>query len=266
MGDYNSLSDVEMDGMGLSGGVAIVESLVSVVMSQGLVDWFRLLHPSMQAVSFKGHQGAFSRIDYMLGGHGLSGVRMSYILDADGPMSDHALLLGDIGELRSALVDVGGTSTSISDLTGWEPVVSADAPFKRFFQMSECMRVKETGEVLSEEGREAQKVLREMVELEVEELEVKESGFKPPMLLEELNAACGIAESELEDAHGNYERWAESGGVRKLQAVVDELAPKFLRVVQGSMRRFVGKADHSGRERREHTDLVLRTMGMVGGG
>ena len=105
-----------------------------------------------------------------------------------------------------------------------------------------------------------------MVELEVEELEVKESGFKPPMLLEELNAACGIAESGLEEAHGNFERWAESGGVRKLQAVVDKLAPKFLRVVQGSMRRFVGKADHSGRERREHTDLVLRTMGMVGGG
>ena len=54
----------------------------------------------------------------MLGGHGLNGVRMSYILGADGPLSDHALLLGDIGELRSAIIDVGGSSTSINELTG----------------------------------------------------------------------------------------------------------------------------------------------------
>ena len=38
MGDYNSLSDAEMDGMGLVGGVVSGESLVSVVMDQDLVD------------------------------------------------------------------------------------------------------------------------------------------------------------------------------------------------------------------------------------
>ena len=261
MGDYNSLSDSEKDGMGLVGGVVSEDSLVSVVMDQGLVDWFRLLHPSMKAVSFKGTQGSFSRIDYMLGGHGLSGVRMSYILGAEGPLSDHALLLGDIGELRSALIDVGGTSTSISEMTGWERVVSTEAPWRRFHKKSEPMRVEGTGGVLSEDGRKMQEAFRDIVEVEV-----KESGFDPGVMLDKLNAAFGAAEAGMEEVCGNYEMWAESGGVGELQAVVDKLAPQFLRVVQGSMRRFVGRADHSERERREHTDMVLMTMGMVGGG
>ena len=44
----------------------------------------------------------------MLGGCGLDGVRMCYVPRAEGPLSDHALLLGDVGELHSGLVDSDG--------------------------------------------------------------------------------------------------------------------------------------------------------------
>ena len=261
MGDYNSLSDVEKDGMGLVGGVVSEESLVSVVMDQGLVDWFRVLHPDMKAVSFKGTQGSFSRIDYMLGGHGLCGVRMSYILDAEGPLSDHALLLGDIGELHSAIIDAGGSSTSIGELTGWGRVVCTDAPWKRFHKDSKVMRELGSGGVLSEAGREMLERFRDMVASEVEE-----SGHDPHLMVSELEEAAAAAEAGLEAVGGDYERWAASGGVEVLQSVVDGMVPKFLSVVQGSMRRFVGPADHSERERREHTDKVLMTISMLGGG
>ena len=126
MGDFNSLADVDNDGMGLVNGVVSEESLVSAVLDQGLVDWFRVLYPGMKAVSFGGNQGSYSRIDYMLGGCGLSGVRMCYIPDADGPLSDHALLLGDRGELWSGMVDADGRRISIMDLEGWKPVISTD--------------------------------------------------------------------------------------------------------------------------------------------
>ena len=106
MGDFNSLADVDNDGMGLINGVVSEENLVSIVLDQGLVDWFRVLHPSMKAVSFGGNQGSYSRIDYMLGGCGLDGVRMCYVPRADGPLSDHALLLDDVkrlGQLKHVL-------------------------------------------------------------------------------------------------------------------------------------------------------------------
>ena len=55
MGDLNSLADVDNDGMGLVNGIVSEESLVSTVLDQGLVDWFRALHPGMKAVSFGGY-------------------------------------------------------------------------------------------------------------------------------------------------------------------------------------------------------------------
>ena len=58
MGDFNSLADVDNDGMGLVNGVVSEESLVSAVLDQGLVDWFRVLYPGMKAVSFSGNQGS----------------------------------------------------------------------------------------------------------------------------------------------------------------------------------------------------------------
>ena len=84
MADYSSLSDAEKDGMGFVGGVVSGDSLVSAVLDRGVVDWFRLLYPSIKAVSLKGTQGSFRQIDYMPGGHGLNGVQMSYILGVDG--------------------------------------------------------------------------------------------------------------------------------------------------------------------------------------
>ena len=81
----------------------------------------------MKAVSFEGNQGAYSRIDYMIGGCGLDGVRMRYIPCADGPLSDQALLLDDIRELWSGIIDVDGRRTNIKELEGWEPVVQTEA-------------------------------------------------------------------------------------------------------------------------------------------
>ena len=86
MGDFNSLADVDNDGMGLVNGVVSEESLVSAVLDQGLVDWFRVLYPGMKAVSFGGNKESYSRIDYMLGGSGLDGVRMCYVPRAEGPL------------------------------------------------------------------------------------------------------------------------------------------------------------------------------------
>ena len=79
MGDFNSLAEVSSDGMGLINGVVSEGSLVSIVLDQGLIGWFQVLHPSMKAVSFGGTQGSYSRIDYMLGGCGLDGVQMCYV-------------------------------------------------------------------------------------------------------------------------------------------------------------------------------------------
>ena len=170
VGDFNSLADVDNDGMGLINGVVSEESLVSKVLDQGLVDWFRVLHPSMKAVSFGGNQGSYSRIDYMLGGCGLDGVRMCYVPRAEGPLSDHALLLGDVGELHSGLVDTDGSSTSIADLEGWKPVIATDIPWRRFYKKSEPMRAKGTGGVLSEDGANMLGDFRDMVDLEAGKL------------------------------------------------------------------------------------------------
>ena len=52
----------------------------------------------------------------------------------------------------------------------------------------------------------------------------------------------------------------------RLQACVDEVIPEFLQVVQGSIQEFVGPADHSEQDRREHMDMMLRTMGELQGG
>ena len=123
------------------------------------------------------------------------------------------------------------------------------------------MRELGPGGVLSEEGREMLERFRDMVASEVEE-----SGHDPHLMVSELEEAVVAAEAGLETAGGDYERWAASGGVEVLQSVVDGMVPKFLSVVQGSMRRFVGPADHSERERREHTDKVLMTLNMLGGG
>ena len=78
------------------------------------------------------------------------------------------MLLGDIGKLRSAIIDVEGSSTSINELVGREPVVSTKAPWKRFYKKSEPMRVEGTGGVLSEAGIEMLDVFRKMVASEVE--------------------------------------------------------------------------------------------------
>ena len=75
--------------------------------------------------------------------------------------------------------------------------------------------------------------------------------------MDELEKAFAVAEAGMEEA---------SGGVEELQASINQLVPKFLSLVQGSMRQFVGKVDHSERESREHTDMVLKTMGMLMGG
>jgi len=261
MGDFNSLADVDSDGMGLINGIVSEESLVSPVLNQGLVDSFRVLHPSMKAVSFGGNRGSYSRIDYMLGGCGLDGVRMCCIPKADVPLSDHALLLGDIGELRSGIVDSDGRRTSIMDLEGWKPVISTDIPWKRFYKKGEPMREKGTGGVLSEDGANMLVDFRKIVDSEAGEL-----GIEPHELLDALSAAFDAAEAGLAEAGGDYEAWAAGGGVDVLQACVDKLVPDFLSVVQGSIQRFVGKADHSERERREHTGMMLRTMGQLQGG
>ena len=44
------------------------------------------------------------------------------------------------------------------------------------------------------------------------------------------------------------------------------MIPDFLQVVQGSIQDFVGPADHSEQDRREHMDMILRTMGELQGG
>ena len=261
MGDFNSLADVDNDGMGLVNGVVSEESLVSAVLDQGLVDWFRVLYPGMKAVSFGGNQGSYSRIDYMLGGCGLSGVRMCYIPDADGPLSDHALLLGDIGELWSGMVDADERRTSIMDLEGWKPVISTDIPWKRFLKKGADMMKSETGGGFSEAGAEMLTEFRKIVDAEAGVHDID-----PRKLLDVLSAASDAAEAGLLEAGEDYEVWAASGGVEKLQSCVDELVPDFLSVVQGSIRKFVGTADHSERESREHTDMMLRTLGQLQGG
>jgi len=181
---------------------------------------------------------------------------MCYVPRAEGPFSDHALLLGDVGDLRSGLVDSDGGVTSIADLKGWRPVIATEVPWKRFFKKSEPMRSKGTGGVLSEEGASMLDDFREMVDSEAGEL-----GIKPDNLLGVLSAATDAAERGLANAGGDYEAWAASGGVENLQACVDEVIPDFLDVVQGSIERFVGKADRSEQERREQLELQLKTMG-----
>ena len=110
----------------------------------------------------------------MLGGCGLDCVRMCYVPRAEGPLSDHALLLGDVGDLHSGLVDSDGGSTSIADLKGWKPVITAEIPWRRFFKKSEPMRAKGTGGVLSENGAQMLGDFRDMVDSEAGKLGIKE--------------------------------------------------------------------------------------------
>ena len=147
------------------------------------------------------------------------------------------------------------------DLEGWKPVISTDIPWKRFYKKGEPMREKGTGGVLSEDGANMLVDFRKIVDSEAGEL-----GIEPHELLDALSAAFDAAEAGLAVAGGDYEARAAGGGVNVLQACVDKLVPDFLSVVQGSIQRFVGKADHSERERREHTGMMLRTMGQLQGG
>ena len=200
-------------------------------------------------------------IDCMLGGCGLDGVRMCYIPGADWPLSDNALLLGDIGELWSGMVDADGRRTSIMDLESWKPVISTDIPWKRFLKKGADMMKSETGGGFSEAGAEMLTEFRKIVDAEAGVHDID-----PRKLLDVLSAASDAAEAGLLEAGEDYEVWAASGGVEKLQSCVDELVPDFLSVVQGSFRKFVSTADHSERESREHTDMMLRTLGQLQGG
>ena len=165
---------------------------------------------------------------------------MCYVPRAEGPLSDHALLLGDVGELHSGLVDADGSSTSIADLEGWKPVISTDIPWKRFLKKGADMMKSETGGGLSEAGAEMLTEFRKIVDAEAGVHDID-----PRKLLDVLSAASDAAEARLLEAGEDYEVWAASGGVEKLQSCVDELVPDFLSVVQGSIRKFVDTADHS---------------------
>ena len=102
------------------------------------------------------------------------------------------------------------------------------------------MRERGTGGVLNEDGANMLIEFRKNVDSEAGVL-----GIKPHELLGVLSAASDAEEAGLAEAGGDYEAWAEDGGVDVLQACVDKLVPDFLGVVQGSIQRFVGKADHS---------------------
>ena len=57
----------------------------------------------------------------------------------------------------------------------------------------------------------------------------------------------------------------ESGGAADLQASVDSVVPKFLEVVQGSIRSFAGPGDNSEQERREQEAGVIDGLCLVRG-
>ena len=153
----------------------------------------------MKAMSFESKQGSYSRINYMIWGCGLDGVRMCYIPFADGSLSDNALLLGDIGELCSGIMDVDGRRTRIMELEGWEGFFSTEAPWRRFLKKSEPMRKEGTGGLLSKAGAEMLKEFREMVVSEADILKIR-----PRQLLDELEAGWRVGLTKCFSDKGSY--------------------------------------------------------------
>ena len=260
MGDFNSLADVDKDGMGLVGGVVVDNSLVSTMLGLGLVDWFRVLNPDVRAVSYGSAQGSFSRIDYLLGGYGLQGARVCYVPEADGPVSDHALLLGDVGELFSGVIDMDGKRSNVSHLKGFKRVVATDIPWRRFQTISEPMRQEKPGGGLSERGEAMEERFREVVTARAQEL-----GVDLPGLSAELRGGFSRAASGIAAVEWNYDEWEGSGGAVDLQACVESVVPRFLDVVQGSIREFAGTGDTSEQERREKEAGVIDALCLVRG-
>ena len=226
MGDFNSLADVDKDGMGLVGGVVVENSFVSTMLGLGLVDWFRVLNPDVRAVSYGSSQGSFSRIDYLLGGYGLQGARVCYVPEAEGPVSDHALLLGDVGELFSGVIDMNGERSNVSHLRGFERVVATDVPWKRFFTLSKPMREEMPRGGLSEHGEAMEEAFRGVVTAKAQELKVDLSR-----LLADLSDGFSKAELRMVEAGWSFDDWASSGGAADLQACVESVVPQFLEVV-----------------------------------
>ena len=260
MGDYNSLADVDMDGMGLVGGVVVANSLVSTMLGLGLIDWFRDLNPDVQAVSYSSPQGSYSRIDYMLGGYGLHGARVCYVPEAEGPVSDHALLLGDVGELFSGVIEMDGERSNVSQLKGWGHVKATDVPWKRFKNLAKPMCEEMPGGGLSEDGVAMKEAFQKIVVAQAEE-----AGVDPSRLLAELSDSFSKAEAGMVGVGWNYDEWVASGGAAALQASVDSVVPKFLEVVQGSIRSFAGPGDNSEQERREQEAGVIDGLCLVRG-
>ena len=50
IGDFHSLANAELNGIGLSNAVVVDDSLVSTMMESGLSDQFREFHPDMPAI------------------------------------------------------------------------------------------------------------------------------------------------------------------------------------------------------------------------
>ena len=57
---------------------------------------------------------------------------MRYVPEAEKPVSDHALILGDVGELFSGVIEMDGERSNASQLKGWGHVKATDVPWKRF--------------------------------------------------------------------------------------------------------------------------------------
>ena len=260
LGDYNSLADVDMDGMGLVGGVVVANSLVSTMLGLGLVDWFRDLNPDVQAVSYSSPQGAFSRIDYLLGGYGLRGARVCYVPEAEGPVSDHALLIGDVGELFSGIIELDGVRSNVSELKGWGHVRATEIPWKRFKNSAKAMLEEMPGGGLSEDGVAMKEVFQKIVAAQAED-----AGVDPAILLAELSDSFSKAESGMMEVGWNYDEWVGSGGAADLQSSVDSVVSRFLEVVQGSIRSFAGPGDTSEQERREQEAGVIDGLCLVRG-
>ena len=129
MGDLNSLGDVCLDGMGLVGGVVSEGSLVSVLQDSGLVDCFRELHPNLKAVSCSTSAGSYSRIDYMFVGWMVQCVRSAYLMNVEGPWSDHMLMLGDLVGFATGAIYGIDDAVNIRDLVDWEVVRAVPVPF-----------------------------------------------------------------------------------------------------------------------------------------
>ena len=261
IGDLNSLADADMDGMGLVGGVVSEDSLVSVMLGAGLVDCFRELHPDMKAVSCSSSVGAYSRVDYMLAGCGVLCARVTYVVDMEGPRSDHVLMLADFGGFTTGAIYGRDDGVNIRELTDWEVVRAVPVPWRRFWHITKEMRKEQPGGGLSEEGEVMLEEFRVIMERSMGEGDVDVGD-----LFESLSREYESARAAMGAVGGSYDDWVAGGSEMQLQKCLDHCAPGLVKAVQGVMCDYMkGRGVGSERDRQKETAAVVRGLTLVGG-